>query len=62
MVKLRVSFLVISDLTEVPDADGLLSEERVHIEQSKVSGEGTPELVNQSPSFTLFHFCEFYIA
>uniref|UniRef100_A0A0R3S1A7 CCHC-type domain-containing protein n=1 Tax=Elaeophora elaphi TaxID=1147741 RepID=A0A0R3S1A7_9BILA len=42
---------LISDLTEVPDADGLLSEERVHIEQSRISMEGTPEL-NKTGKFS----------
>ncbi|CAG9529527.1 unnamed protein product [Cercopithifilaria johnstoni] len=31
-------------ISEVTDADRLLSEEKVHIEQSKISAEGTPEL------------------
>ncbi|KAM3716250.1 RNA-directed RNA polymerase [Dirofilaria immitis] len=35
---------LISDLTEAPDADGLLSEERMHIEQSKTAIEDTPQL------------------
>uniref|UniRef100_A0A1I8ER44 RYYR-CCHC domain-containing protein n=1 Tax=Wuchereria bancrofti TaxID=6293 RepID=A0A1I8ER44_WUCBA len=35
---------LISDLTEVPDADGLLSEERAQIEQSRVAMEDGSEL------------------
>ncbi|KAL3986113.1 hypothetical protein ACH3XW_41395 [Acanthocheilonema viteae] len=35
---------LISDLKAVPDADGLLSGERMHIEQARISVEGTSEL------------------
>ncbi|VDK86802.1 unnamed protein product [Onchocerca ochengi] len=35
---------LVSDLTEAPDADGLLSEERTYIEQSKAAVENNPKL------------------